>query len=94
MTINEGLWQAIEACVYSLPHKVEWFEADEERKLQAGQSARATVEMQRTFIVPHNLVDLFGMGVLFERCKELAAVRQCDFYKANDGSLVFRSRKG
>jgi hypothetical protein len=82
MTITEALWNAIETSVLTLPHRVEWFEPD-------GSLVR---EINTMFVVPRNLVDLFGEGVLFEKGKELAAVRQCEYHKANDGSLVFRVR--
>ena len=94
MASTEGLWQVIEICVDSLPHKVEWFEPDELRKSEAGKSAKTNEEVQRMFIVPRDLIDLFGRTeAFFARCREIAAARQCDFFKANDGSWVFRSHR-
>jgi len=82
MTITDGIWQAIQASVSTLPHKVEWYEPSEMRKVEAGQSAHLNIEMIRTFVVPRGVVDLMGgAGALLARCQELADACKCDFSK-------------
>ena len=95
MAINEGLWQAIQAGVYALPHKVEWYEPEEMKKAEASQPARLSSEVRTMFVVPRGWADLMGgRGALWDRCQELADETKCDLFKANDGSLIFKTRLG
>jgi hypothetical protein len=83
----------VASCVASIPHKVEWFEDEEMQKLEKGEEARATVEIQNSFILPSNVIDAMGGSIaLFDACKGIAERYHCNFYKANDGSFVFKSR--
>ena len=83
MTAHEAFWAAVESCVSCLPHKVEWFEPN---------ATKPTGEIQNTFVIPIGLVEMFGGSqVLYEPCKKLAERHRCvSFFKANDGSLVFK----
>jgi hypothetical protein len=64
MVDTEALWQGIEACVYDLPHKVEW------------QEGNHTVSVMHTmFVVPRNIVVLFSAAAdLYGRCDALGSV--------------------
>ncbi len=76
----QSLWQGIEAMAYTLPHKVEWQEGN-----------RTMAHMQTMFVIPYDVVQLFGQSFdLYGRCEKLAKSRRCHFFKANNGSYVFQ----
>jgi hypothetical protein len=80
MVDTDALWKGIEACVYDLPHKVEWQEG-----------SRTESVMHTMFVIPHDVVVLFANSFdLYGRCESVAKLRGCKFFKANDGSYVFR----
>jgi hypothetical protein len=77
---KEDFLEIVASCVASLPHKVEWFEG-----------AQKIVEVQDTFILPLNVIEVWGgIRVMFDPCKEIADKYGCRFFKANDGSFVFK----
>jgi hypothetical protein len=80
MPDKESLWSGIEACVCDLPHEIEW------------QEGNRTASLTHTmFVIPHHIVQLFSQtDNLYGRCESLANSRRCQFFKANDGSYVFR----
>ena len=79
-------WDAIKASVYSLPHKVQWFEGN-----KIGDSNYLRSEIRDTFIVPSALVDMLGRSS-WDDARELADMTKCDLIKANDGSMIFKRR--
>ena len=80
---KEEFLDIVASCVATLPHKVEWFEDDNMRN--------KVTEMQSVFILPSNVIDaLGGSAVLYDPCEKIAGRYQCKFYKANDGSFVFK----
>ena len=73
--------QAIEATVCSLPHKIEWFD----------DSGQQVMEVHDTFIIPKAVTDVFGDD-MYLHCDAIARSLPCEFFRANDGALVFKRR--
>jgi len=79
-------WDAVKAGVYSLPHKVEWFEDG-----KIGDPNYLRSEIRNTFVVPSALVNILGRSS-WDDAQELVDAEKCDLVKANDGSMIFRRR--
>ena len=79
-------WDAIKVGVYSLPHKVEWFENG-----KIGDQNYLRSEVRNTFVVPSTLVDMLGNSS-WDKAQELADTTKCELVKANDGSMIFKRR--
>jgi hypothetical protein len=76
-----AFWQAIEASVCSLPHKIEWFD----------DSGQKVTEVHGTFIIPKAVADVFGDDT-YLHCDAIARSLNCELFPANDGALVFKKQ--
>ena len=78
MLNRDQWWEAIQAGVYMLPHRVEWHEQEQ-----------LMTDTQRIFIVPKDVVQLFGPNYL-EQFRDLAFRKNCRLISANNGSMIFQ----
>jgi hypothetical protein len=74
-----AFWQAIEASVCSLPHKIEWFD----------DSGQRVAEVHDTFIIPKAVLDVVG-DETYLHCDTIARGHHCELFQAIDGALVFK----
>ena len=71
---DKGRFLGNRRVVCSVPSTQSGMVQDEEmRKVERGESAEKTVQVQDTFILPVNVIDSWGgIRVMFDPCKEIA----------------------